>query len=204
MEMLLRGVEQIPWLYDAYMALMEAAGFRHWRRWVVEGASGRTLDLGCGTGRNLELFAEQADVVGLELELRMAQRARGRAPERPLVVACAESLPFRPATFQTVVSSLVFCSVRDPAAGLSEVHRVLAANGRLRMLEHVRSAWAPVARLQDLAQPLWTTVSGGCHPNRNTELAVEQAGFCIETSSRRARGSMRCFTARPDAGDSTR
>jgi len=193
----MRGVEQIPWAYDAYMALMEAAGFRHWRHWVVRGASGRTLDLGCGTGRNLELFAEQAEVAGLELDLRMAQRARRRAPGRPLVVASAEKLPFRPGAFETVVSSLVFCSVREPDLGLLEVRRVLDADGKLRMLEHVRSAWAPMARLQDLFQPLWTRVSGGCHPNRDTELAVERAGFTIDRSSRRARGTMRCFTARP-------
>jgi ubiquinone/menaquinone biosynthesis C-methylase UbiE len=199
-----RGVEQIPWLYDAYMALMDAVGLRQWRRWLVQGTVGRTLDLGCGTGRNLRLFPERADVVGLELDLRMAHRARRRAPARPLVVASAESLPFKGATFQTVVSSLVFCSVTDPSEGLLEVHRVLAADGKLRMLEHVRSAWAPVARLQDLTQPLWTAVSGGCHPNRETELTVTQAGFSIDASSRRARGSMRCFTARPDVGDSTR
>jgi ubiquinone/menaquinone biosynthesis C-methylase UbiE len=200
----MRGVEQIPWLYDAYMALMDAVGFRQWRRWLVQGTAGRTLDLGCGTGRNLRLFPERADVVGLELELRMAHRARRRAPDRPLVVASAESLPFKGAIFETVVSSLVFCSVTDPAQGFAEVRRVLSADGKLRMLEHVRSAWAPVARLQDLTQPLWTAVSGGCHPNRDTELTVEQSGFSIDASSRRARGSMRCFTAHPDVGDSTR
>lgn len=110
----MRGVEQIPWLYDGYMSLMEAVGFRRWRGWVVLGARGRTLDLGCGTGRNLRLFGEQADVIGLELELCMAHRARRRAHGRPLVVARAESLPFRSGAFETVVSSLVFCSVGDP------------------------------------------------------------------------------------------
>ena len=199
----MRGVEQIPWLYDGYMALMDAIGLGRWRRWLVQSAEDRTLDLGCGTGRNLRLFPPQARVVGLELDLRMARRARRRAPGRPLVVARAESLPFKPAAFKTVVSSLVFCSVRDPARGLSEVRRVLVGDGRLRMLEHVRSAWTPLARLQDLGQPIWTAISGGCHPNRDTELAVERSGFTIDPGSRRARGSMRRFTARPEAGPST-
>ena len=195
----MRGVEQIPWLYDAYMALMETVGFRQWRSWVVSGARGRTLDLGCGTGRNLRLFGEKADVIGLELELRMAHRARGRAHGRPLVVARAESLPFRSGVFETVVSSLVFCSVRDPERGLMEVRRVLVAGGSLRMLEHVRSAWAPLGRVQDSCQPVWTAITGGCHPNRDTEVAVERAGFTIDPASRRARGPMRCFTASHDA-----
>lgn len=192
-----RGVEQIPWLYDAYMALMEAVGFGQWRRWVVEGARGRTLDLGCGTGRNLRLFPEPAEVIGLELELRMARRARSRAPDRPLLVARAENLPFRTGSFQTVVSSLVFCSVGDPKSGLLEVRRVLRDSGRLRMLEHVRSEWAPLARIQDFCQPVWTGITGGCHPNRDTERQVEQAGFSIDRSSRKARGTMRCFSAIP-------
>lgn len=195
----MRGVEQIPWLFDGYMALMEAVGFRQWRHWVVQGARGRTLDLGCGTGRNLQLFDDQADVTGLELELRMAQRARKRAPDRPLVVARAENLPFRSEAFRTVVSSLVFCSVRDPEQGLAEVHRVLQADGKLRMLEHVLSAWAPLAKLQDWCQPLWTGITGGCYPNRDTERTVERAGFSIDRSSRQARGTLRCFTASPIA-----
>ena len=200
----MRGVEQIPWLYDGYMALMEAVGFRQWRRWVVRGTRGRTLDLGCGTGRNLRLFGQQADVTGLELELRMARRARGRAHGRPLVVARAESLPFRSGAFDTVVSSLVFCSVRNPEQGLLEVHRVLVADGRLRMLEHVRSAWAPLARMQDLCQPLWTGVTGGCHPNRETEMVVEQAGFILVRVLVRLSKTLRCFTATPSADLPTR
>jgi hypothetical protein len=53
----MRGVEQIPWLYDLGMAAIERAGLRRWREWLVKGATGRTLDLGTGTGRDLPLFA---------------------------------------------------------------------------------------------------------------------------------------------------
>ena len=94
--------------------------------------------------------------------------------------------------------------MEDPEQGLAEAHRVLVADGRLRMLEHVRSAWAPLARMQDLCQPLWTVITGGCHPNRDTELVVERAGFTIDESSRRARGTMRCFTATPNADPPSR
>jgi uncharacterized protein GlcG (DUF336 family) len=65
------------------------------------------------------------------------------------------------------------------------------------MLEHVRSTRAWKARLQDLLQPAWTRITGGCHPNRHTERAVEAAGFRIEDDGRRARGDMRRFAARP-------
>jgi ubiquinone/menaquinone biosynthesis C-methylase UbiE len=113
------------------------------------------------------------------------------------VQGSAEALPFRSGVFDTVVSSLVFCSVPDQARSLAEVRRVLHAEGRLRMLEHVRSARAWKAGFQDHVQPLWTWLSGGCRPNRETERAVESAGFVIETDGREARADFRRFSARP-------
>ena len=95
-----------------------------------------------------------------------------------------------------MVSGLVFCSVDDPARGLAEVRRVLGPGGTLRMLEHVRSGHPARARWQDRVQPLWTRVSGGCRPNRDTERTVEGAGFLIEAATRRARGNMRRLVAR--------
>jgi ubiquinone/menaquinone biosynthesis C-methylase UbiE len=197
----MRGVEQIPWLYDALCALYEAAGLARWRTWLVAGARGRVLDLGCGTGRNLPLLPADTRAVGLEPSWATLQRARRRAPRVPLVVGSAEALPFRDAAFDTVLSGLVFCSVPDPRRGFLEVRRVLRRDGQLRMLEHVRSTRPWKARLQDLLQPVWTGFTGGCHPNRDTERAVEAGGFQIEGEGRRAKGNMRRFVARPTSGD---
>ncbi len=196
----MRGIEQIPWLYDLGMALLEATGLGRWRRWLVSGARGRTLDLGCGTGRNLPLYADGASAVGLDPAWEPLLAARRRAPERPLVCGRAEALPFRDGTFDTVVSGLVFCSVSETSRGLAEVDRVLRPGGTLRMLEHVRAASPLQARLQDLAQPAWTWFTGGCHPNRETEAAVTAAGFEIDPETRRANGSMRRFVARRAGG----
>jgi len=121
------------------------------------------------------------------------------APRARLVQGRAEALPFRDGAFDTVVSGLCFCSVGDPARGLAEVRRVLVSGGRLRMLEHVRSERPWKARVQDRLQPFWTRLSGGCHPNRDTELAVARAGFAIEADGRAAKGDMRRFAARPGA-----
>jgi ubiquinone/menaquinone biosynthesis C-methylase UbiE len=194
------GIEQIPWLYDPLCALAETLGLGRWRRWLVEGASGRTLDLGCGTGRSLALGARGRRVVGLDPAVRSLRVARRRAPGVPLVAARAEALPFRDGAFDTVMSALVFCSVADASGGLAEVRRVLAAGGSLRMLEHVRSPARWKARVQDLVQPLWTRVTGGCHPNRDTEAAVAAAGFDVDVATRRARRDMRRFAARPIGG----
>jgi ubiquinone/menaquinone biosynthesis C-methylase UbiE len=189
-----RGFEQIPWLYDATLALAERTGLKRWRQWLCDGARGRVLDLGCGTGRNLPFLPTRT--VGVDPALDPLRRARRRAPAARLVQARAEALPFRAAVFDTVVSGLVFCSVDEPAAGLLEVRRVLRARGTLRMLEHVRSERPWRARVQDLIQPAWTRVAGGCRPNRDTERTVEAAGFAIDPATRRARGDMRRFVAR--------
>jgi ubiquinone/menaquinone biosynthesis C-methylase UbiE len=194
-----RGVEQIPFLYDAMCAVLEATGLERWRQWLVDGAKGRVLDVGCGTGRNLPRYGGDVFVVGVDPAADALAKARQRAPNVPLVRASAEALPFRDGAFDTVVSGLVFCSVPDPNRGLSEVKRVLSREGALRMLEHVRASGLK-AKWQDFIQPAWTWAAGGCHPNRDTESAVRNAGFVIDENTRRARGNMRRFTARANVG----
>ncbi|HSB21377.1 MAG TPA: class I SAM-dependent methyltransferase [Anaeromyxobacteraceae bacterium] len=190
------GIDQTPWAYDAMMALSELRGLGRWRRWLAGGARGLTLEVGCGTGRNLALYPAGARLVAVDPARQNLSRARRRGARVPLVQASAEALPFRSGTFDTVVSSLVFCSVPDPARGLAEVRRVLEPGGALRMMEHVRSRHRLWARVQDRIQPAWTWLAGGCHPNRDTERTVEAAGFRIEEEGRRARGNMRRFQAR--------
>lgn len=193
----MRGIEHIPWLYDAFMWVTDRTGLGDWRRWLVEGVRGTALEVGCGTGRNLPHYPAGADLVALDPDPRLLQRARRRAPEVPLIAARAEALPFRDDQFRTVVSSLVFCSVPDVPRGLGEVRRVLDPSGELRMVEHVRHPGRLRAAFQDFVQPAWTWITGGCRPNRRTEAAVEEAGFRIQEEGRRRQGTMRRFVARP-------
>ncbi len=192
----MRGLEQIPWLYDACCALFERLGLAEWRQWLTAGVRGRTLEVGCGTGRNLPLYPSSVTAIGVDPAADSLARARRRAPRVPLVRADAEALPFRAATFDTVVSSLALCSVADPPRALAEVRRVLRPGGTLRVMEHVRSTRPWKASIQDAVQPWWTRVSGGCHPNRDTERLVETGGFAIDRDTRGAKADLRRFEAR--------
>ena len=74
----MRGVEQIPWLYDAMFFVLERTGFKRWREWLVAGAKGRTLEVGCGTGRNLPRYSEGIEVFALEPDAVTLKVAQGR------------------------------------------------------------------------------------------------------------------------------
>ena len=171
----MRGIEQIPWLYDLSMTLMP--GMQRWRRSLARLAHGRVLEVGCGTGQMLPLYPDGIELYGLDPNADALPRSRRRAPEAGLLCASAEYLPFPDARFDTVVSSLVFCSVSDPGRGLAEIRRVLKPQGRLLMLEHVHAHNRIGRWLLDTVQPAWTLVTGGCHPNRDTETRVEDAGW---------------------------
>jgi ubiquinone/menaquinone biosynthesis C-methylase UbiE len=190
----MRGVEQIPPVYDALMAVSDRIGLWKLRSWLVAGASGLTLELGCGTGRNLPRYPQTARLLGIDPSLDSLRRARRRAPAVPLICASAEALPFREKSFDTVAISLVLCSVPEPAVALREVRRVLRDPGAVRLLEHVRAERRWMARWQDFIQPAWTRITGGCHPNRDTEGTVRRAGFRID--ERKANRNLRRLVAR--------
>jgi ubiquinone/menaquinone biosynthesis C-methylase UbiE len=192
-----RGLEQIPLLYDGFMSVTDRIGLWKLRAWLTAGASGRVVEIGCGTGRNLPRYSAATRLHGVDPSLGALRRATRRGPATMLVCAEAEALPFRTGSFDSVVFSLVLCSVSSPPAALAEAKRVLSDAGTLRLLEHVRSAVPWRARWQDFIQPLWTRVTGGCHPNRDTEQAVLGAGFHID--QRRVNDNLRRLVARKTA-----
>jgi ubiquinone/menaquinone biosynthesis C-methylase UbiE len=167
--------------YDALTGL-EPSSMKAIRAEVAGKATGRVLEVGAGSGRNFEFYADGVDLVVAEPDVAMLGRARRRARDVGRRVsffrAPAESLPFLDASFDTVVCSLVLCSVTSQAEALAEVRRVLKPDGMLRFLEHVRGRGAEGV-LWDLVTPLWRRFAAGCHPNRRTERALVAAGFEI-------------------------
>jgi len=149
-------------------------------------AHGRVLEIGVGTGANLSYYPDDAQVSGTEPDPYMLRRATKRLAELgrgniELRQAPAEQLPFDDASFNHVVCTLVLCTVPDQARALAEARRALKQDGTFRFLEHVRNEesafWGTV---QDVITPAWRWFGAGCHPNRRTKRALEDAGFRIE------------------------
>lgn len=131
------------WLYDPMTEMAEKGFLLELRREILTKATGRVLEVGAGTGRNFPLYHMATEVTATEPDQAMAKRARQKAQSAPVplrvVVAEAEALPFPASSFETVVSTLVLCTVRDPAVALGEIRRVLVPGGRLLLMEHVQA-----------------------------------------------------------------
>ena len=156
-------------LYDPFLALGEHLGMAARRRELLAPLHGRVLEVGAGSGLNLPHYpAAVDDLVLTEPEPAFHARLRRRAGAATIVEAPAEALPFPDESFDFVVSTLVLCTVADPAAALRELRRVLRPDGRLVFIEHVRSDSPRLARWQDrLARP-WRAFAVGCRCNQPT------------------------------------
>lgn len=170
--------------YDRGFKASEEAGLREMRRELLAQSRGRVLELGAGTGLNLEHYPEEIE--GLTLvepdphmtkQLRQKLAQAGREAEVLVVEAPAEELPFPDDSFDTVAVTLVLCTVPDQAASLAEIKRVLNPGGRLLFLEHVRSRRPELSKWQDRLEGPWRFLGDGCHCNRDTVSAISAAGF---------------------------
>jgi ubiquinone/menaquinone biosynthesis C-methylase UbiE len=154
------------------------------RRRLLAGLTGRVLEVGAGNGLNFPHYpATVTEVLAIEPEpylRRLALAAAEQAPVPiPVVAGTAEALPAPDATFDTVVASLVLCTVADLDQALAEARRVLRPGGRLCFYEHVRAEDPRLARWQDRLERPWGWLVGGCHPNRDTIAAITAAGLQV-------------------------
>ena len=170
--------------YDRAFEATEEAGLREMRCELLKGARGRVLELGSGTGLNLDLYPREGiDCLTLtEPDPHMIKQLRTRVQEigcaADVMEVGAENLPFDDDSYDTVVVTLVLCTVPDQGVALREVRRVLRPEGQLLFLEHVRATDDPsLAKWQDRLETPWRFLADGCHCNRDTLVDLRTAGF---------------------------
>jgi SAM-dependent methyltransferase len=189
--------------YDRALKATEENGLGAMRAELLAAARGRVIEIGAGTGVNVDLYGIAVeDLTLVEPDTHMAARLRarlqagegahggetagagsgsGRHAPKHLVEAPAEALPFADDTFDTAVATLVLCTIPDPVAAIAELARVLKPGGRLLFIEHVRSRHPDLARWQDRLEKPWRFLGDGCHCNRDTEATLSASVFTIET-----------------------
>lgn len=180
-------------IYDPFLWLSERRGLRVRRGELLANARGLTLEIGSGTGLSLPHYPRQLDRLVLAepdpaMRARLERRVTRVRPDASVIDAPAERLPFADGTVDTVVSTLVLCTVDAPERALREIARVLAPDGQLLFIEHVRAASPVRSFLQELLAPPWRKFANGCRCNQQTVTMMAACGFELDVSEASWRG----------------
>lgn len=174
-----------------------------WRFNLLSNVSGKVLEVGIGTGANLYYYPNNIQsLTGVDFSNGMLKYAREKVSKGDflfpieLVEADIQSLPYPDNTFDSIVSTCVFCSVPDPMIGLKELKRVCKPTGRILMLEHMRSENKLVGLVMDMLNPL-TVRLWGANINRETLKTIEQSGLKVEENIPLMKSIMKQIFVRP-------
>ncbi|HYE84490.1 MAG TPA: class I SAM-dependent methyltransferase [Clostridia bacterium] len=176
----MRRYDRVSAIYDIFEAPMEMVALKQWRKGLMDELYGNVLEVGVGTGKNIEYYPKGIDITGIDFSQGMLKRARQRAEKLgkkvELLQMDAQSMDFSDNTFDTVFTTCVFCSVPDPVIGLKEIRRVCKESGRIILIEHVRSEKKLLGLLMDVLNPVVVNLYGA-NINRRTVENVRNAGF---------------------------
>ena len=175
--------------YRRWCAIGErTVGLRRQRRQLLTRASGRILDVACGTGENFGLLPRESEITAIDLSPGMLaqarQRARSLGRDIDIHEMDAAALAYPDGSFDTVVSTFALCTLSDPMAALREMKRVCKPKGRILLMEHGRSSAGWIGRWQD-RRMYRNTGKAGCRMNQEPQQVVRAAGLRI-LSARRA------------------
>lgn len=169
--------------YDTFMEPLEKNVLGELRKMIIPAASGSVLELGYGTGANFQYYnpASVKSLSALDPRSRPVAKTRAKFPVR-FIQGYAEEIPFPDGHFDTVVETLVFCSVRNLNRSIAEVLRVLKPGGAFIFLDHVKPPEKGLSVLFSAMDVFWPKIAGGCHLTREPDRLIRSAGFRIEKS----------------------
>ncbi|GGK05016.1 SAM-dependent methyltransferase [Lentibacillus kapialis] len=181
-ETIKRRYNRISGIFD----LMDRMMREKWRKELLQHAKGKVLEVGIGTGLNLKYYPAHVEVTGIDFSPAMLQKAKEKADRMPqhfeLLEMDAQQMEFSDNTFDTVVTTCVFCSVPDPVEGLKEIRRVTKPQGKVIMLEHMRSDNEFFGKVMDVLNPFGLHIIGA-NINRKTMDNIHQAGMKVESDT---------------------
>lgn len=167
--------------YDFFMYPLEQGKFKQIRGELLKKAHGKVIEIGAGTGINFPLYKRVESVTAIEPSSFMIERSKKNlhAASVPIdiIQSGAEKLPFSDHTFDTVVATLVFCTIPDTEKSLQEIKRICKPNGKILLFEHVKMDNPYLARLQKQLTPYWSKICDGCQLDRETVQTVTANGF---------------------------
>jgi SAM-dependent methyltransferase len=171
-------------IYDPFLWWGERAGMRLLRSELLHDASGSVLEIGAGTGLNIAHYRKNVGPLVLSepepgMRRRLARRLAHSGCVARIIDAPAERLPLADASLDTVVTTLVLCTVDDPERALREIARVLRPGGQVLFIEHVRANSQRLAAWQDRLREPWRRFAGGCVCNRSTADLMCACGFTV-------------------------
>ncbi len=187
-------------IYELIDLPLEFFFFRKWRKEALSDLSGKVLEVGIGTGRNLKFYPTGCRVIGIDKSEGMLHRAREKANGMKNVTLYpmdAEHLEFSDNIFDYMVTTFVLCTIPDPVKALKEMRRVLKPSGEFIALEHMHSSYHFIALIEDLINPILFFLLGD-HTTRHTVKNIEEAGFTIKEEKKLAfKDVFRKIQARP-------
>lgn len=179
-ERIKKRYNRIANLYDLFEAPMEKMTFQKWREPLFKELKGKVLEIGVGTGKNIEYYHDRIEVTGIDFSPKMLEKASEKANKLgknvSLMEMDAQNMSFPDHSFDYIIATCVFCSVPDPIKGFQEVKRTLKPNGKVILIEHVRSEQKILGLIMDLMNPLTVNLYGA-NINRRTEANIKEAGF---------------------------
>lgn len=143
-------------------------------------ANGKTLIVGAGTGLDVPPLSDQVtEVVLLEPDSSMYSYLRTHYPTLAILTHQAEQIPCEAQQFDTVLSSLVLCSVSRVDQVLQEIYRVLKPGGQYLFMEHGRHDAKVPQSIQNVLNPMWKQVAGGCNLNRDIQGSIQRSPLTL-------------------------
>jgi len=157
---------------------------RKQRKKIIPLASGNVLEIGIGSGLNLPFYTSKVKMLtAIDPLKELWKRTQVNTEKLPFsfefIVAKAENIPLANNSYDTIIITYTLCTIPNLDKAFLEIKRVLKPNGKLLFCEHGKAPGKFVQKYQNVINPVWKKIGGGCNLNRNIPAIIKENGFKI-------------------------